>query len=199
MKKRRAFLLVILLMLIAGSISVTFVWIRKRADHPHISNAHSEAYDIEQKVMRGQLDDAITEDEAALQKNPKNLDILRGLGTICLLKATKVPAPESEQWISKAADYGTKLGAAASRTNVLDIAEVFEAGKILEGAGDLSSKKCLYYEQARNVLEEDGPVVNRGTTITQYGHTFSLDQALMERDKLKTEIGRKLVASDCAQ
>jgi len=77
--------------------------------------------------------------------------------------------------VSKAADYATKLGAAASSTNVLNIADVYEPGKILEGAGDLSSKKCLYYEQARNVLEEDGPVVNRGTTITQYGRTFSLD------------------------
>ncbi|MGH9591078.1 MAG: hypothetical protein ACRD25_11835 [Terracidiphilus sp.] len=199
MKKRRVPLLVSFLILLTGSMYLTFIWIRTQADRSHVSTVHSDANALYQKVRNGQLDDAIAEEEAALQKDPKNLGIVRGLGTICLLKASKAPPSESEQWISKAADYGTKLGASASRTNVLDIADVYQAGKILEGAGDLSGGKCLYYEQARKVLEKDGPVVKKGTTITLYGTTQSLDQVLVERDKLEAEIGKKLVASHCAE
>jgi len=199
MKMRRVFLLATLLILLTGSISVIFVWVRNKADHSHISKVHKDAHALYQKVIRGQLDDAIAEEDAALQKDPKNMGILRSLGALCLLKASKMSPPESDQWISKAADYGTKLGAATSRENLLDIGDVYQAGKILEDAGDLSGGKCSYYEQARNVLEKDGPVVNKGTTMTLYGHTHSLDKVLIERDKLKQEIGRKLVASHCAE
>ena len=199
MKKRRVFLFVAFLALFTASIAVIVVWVHKEANRSNASKVHSDANALSQKVRSGQLDDAIAEEEAALKRDPTSLAILRSLGSMCLLKASKVPLSESDRWIVKAAEYGTRLGAAASRTNALDIADVYQAAKILEDAGDLSGKKCLYYEQARNVLEKDGPVVKKGTTITLYGGTRSLDRALAERDTLKKEIGRKLVISHCAE
>jgi hypothetical protein len=198
-KKRLVLRLGSLILLIVGPISVIYIWSHAGVNESRPSKVYTDGTRLPQELRDGQLDEAIAKEEAALQKNPKNPDILRSLGSICLLKASQVSPAESEQWITRAANYGNELARSISRTNVLDIANLFEAGKILEGAGDLSDRSCLYYKQAKSVLEKDGPVVNKGTTITLYGHTQSLDQAIMERNKLMSEIEGKLVTSHCTK
>jgi hypothetical protein len=150
-----------------------------------------------QDMQRGNTYRAIEEGQRALEDDPKNTSLLQSLAIACLVQAQKEPGQQSEEWIRKSASYANGLAKNTSKQDLGAIVYIIQAGKSLEWAGNLSASKCVYYKQAIDVLENQGPVVNEGNTVTAYGRTLSLTPALKEKRKTLEEVRKKLTDAHC--
>jgi hypothetical protein len=198
MKTRKVISFAVVAFVIAALLLAAYLRFRASSSDPQTSGSNSR---ISDEVRSGQLDEAIVDEQAELVKDPRNLQVIASLGTLCLLKARKVPPEEAEKWISLGAGYAREVGETASKDDALDIANIYEAGKILENAGDLSStNKCLYYGQAKSLLENDGPQLKAGTAINAPGGPgVSADQLLAVKAALIKEIDDKRSSTHCSE
>lgn len=198
MKTRKVISFAVISFVIAAMLLAAYLRFRASSSDPQTYGSNSK---ISEEVRSGQLDEAIADEQAELLKDPKNLRMIASLGTICLLKARKVPPEESEKWISLGAGYAREVGETASKDDALDFANIYEAGKILETAGDLSSmNKCLYFGQAKSLLENDGPQLKAGTAINAPGGpSVSADQLLALKAALIKGIDSKRSSSHCSE
>lgn len=198
MNTRKAISFTVVTFVITALLLAAYLRFRASSSDPQRYGSNSK---ISEEVRNGQLDEAIADEQAELLKDPKNLEMIASLGTICLLKARKAPPEESEKWISLGAGYAREVGETASKDDALDFGNIYEAGKLLEIAGDLSStNKCLYYAQAKSLLENDGPQLKAGTVIkARGGPSVSADQLLALKAALLKEIDSKRSSSHCSE
>ena len=198
MKTKKAISFAVITFVITALLLAVYLRFRVSSSDPQTDGSNSK---ISEEVRSGQLDEAIADEQAELVKDPKNLQMIASLGTLCLLKARKVPPEESEKWISLGAGYAREVRETASKDNALDFANIYEAGKILESAGDLSSiNKCLYYGEAKSLLENDGPQLKAGTAIKAPGGAgVSADQLLVVKAALIKEIDSRRSSSHCSE
>jgi hypothetical protein len=123
--------------------------------------------------QQGQYDDAIRVALDWMKKHPEetshNWAFYDQIAVVYLMKASKDTA-HKEEWIQQAVSYYDKA-LSVHQTNDVDV-ELYEVGRGVETAGDLSStNSCFYFGRAVKVFEQEVSFI-QGDSYTAYGKTI---------------------------
>jgi hypothetical protein len=144
--------------------------------------------------LEGKFDRAIEEGQLALKDSPGNPAILSQMAMVCLIR-TKKESDHHEEWIRKGSEYAHESLRNSSKRDPMALADVIQAAKIVELAGDLSAQKCGYYSDAVEILE-NAPTLKTDTAVVD-GKELSLGPLLDQKAKKLAELQKKLADARC--
>jgi hypothetical protein len=149
-------------------------------------------------VQRERYDDAISVAQDWMSKHPNDQShaaiFYEQIATTYLIKASKDRARRDE-WVKLAVAYFDKV-LSVHQENAVDI-ELYNVGRGLESAGDLSSSdRCLYYGRAVKAFKTEFPFI-QGDSYTAYGRTIPLEPVRQESQKALGNVKAKFEKAGC--
>jgi hypothetical protein len=142
-------------------------------------------------TKRQQYDKAVQIGLDALKGKPSDGFLLSQVGLVYLQRAI-ADGQQRETWLDQATDYASKSAKAAPP----DKLNTFNAARVYESAGDLSTgKKCSYYERSKELF--DGLALDSRTTADSHGR----DSVVLAKRGLegKNRVIQKSKAANCAE
>jgi tetratricopeptide (TPR) repeat protein len=121
--------------------------------------------------------------------------IYQQIAMVYLMRAHKQSATRDD-WLRDAVFYANKSCETKSHS-AGDLLNLYEAGRILEDAGDLSSAgRCEYYRDAVKKLTDQAPLLE-GDSIAAFGYRHQLAPMRNENQKALTRVKGKFVDAGC--
>jgi tetratricopeptide (TPR) repeat protein len=120
--------------------------------------------------------------------------IYQQIAMVYLMRAHKQPASR-DNWLREAVVYANKSCETGSHS-AGDL-NLYEAGRVLEDAGDLSSaERCDYYRDAVKKLTDQAPLLE-GDSFAAFGYRHPLAPLRNENQKALTRVKGKFVDAGC--
>lgn len=160
--------------------------------NPVITKAASE---MTRYAQKGDYEKAVQIGLAAAREAPGSPWIYQQIAMMYLMRAHKQPAARDSS-LREAVLYANKSCEPESHSSG-DFFNLYEAGRILEDAGDLSSTgRCDYYRDAVKKLTDQAPLLE-GDSIAAFGYRHPLAPLRNENQKALTRVKGKFVAAGC--
>ena len=159
--------------------------------NPVITKAAAE---MTRYAQRGDYEKAVQIGLTAAREAP-DPSIYQQIAMVYLMRAHKQPVAR-DNWLREAVQYANKSCETKSNS-ARDLFNLYEAGRILEDAGDLSSTgRCDYYRDAVKKLTDQAPLLE-GDSIAAFGYRHPLAPLRNENQKALTRVKRKFVDAGC--
>lgn len=159
--------------------------------NPVITKAASE---MTRYAQKGDYEKAVQIGLAAAREAPDPV-IYQQIAMMYLMRAHKQPAAR-DSWLREAVLYANKSCETESHSSG-DFLNLYEAGRILEDAGDLSSAgRCEYYRDAVKRLTDQAPLLE-GDSFAAFGYRHHLAPMRNENQKALTRVKGKFVDAGC--
>jgi tetratricopeptide (TPR) repeat protein len=152
------------------------------------------ATEMMQYAQRGDYERAVQIGLTAAREAPAPL-IYQQIAMVYLMRAHKQPVAR-DNWVHEAALYANK-SCETEAPSPRDLLNLYEAGRILEDAGDLSpAGRCEYYRDAVKKLTDQAPLLE-GDSIAAFGYRHPLAPLRNENQKALTRVKGKFVDAGC--
>jgi tetratricopeptide (TPR) repeat protein len=159
--------------------------------NPVITKAATE---MTRYAQKGDYEKAVQIGLAAAKEAPDH-SIYQQIAMVYLMRAHKQPAGRDNS-LREAVLYANKSCETESNS-ARDLFNLYEAGRVLEDAGDLSSTgRCDYYRDAAKKLTGQAPLLE-GDSIAAFGYRRPLAPLRNENQKALTRVKRKFADAGC--
>jgi len=159
--------------------------------NPVIAKAATE---MTRYAQKGDYEKAVQIGLAAAKEAP-DPSIYQQIAIVYLMRAHKQPAAR-DNWLREAVQYANRSCETGSNPTRA-LFNLYEAGRISEDAGDLSSTgRCDYYRDAVKKLTDQEPLLE-GDSIAAFGYRHPLAPMRNENQKALTRVKGKLVDAGC--
>jgi len=159
--------------------------------NPVIAKAATE---MTRYAQKGDYEKAVQIGLAAAGEAPDPW-IYQQIAMVYLMRAHKQPAVR-DNWLREAVLYANKSCETESHS-AGDLLNLYEAGRILEDAGDLSSTgRCDYYRDAVKKMTDEAPLLE-GDSIAAFGYRHPLAPMRNENQKALTRVKGKFADAGC--
>lgn len=159
--------------------------------NPLITKAATE---MTRYAQQGEYERAVQIGLTAARESPDPW-IYQQIAMVYLMRAHKQPVAR-DNGLRAAVLYANKSCETESHS-AGDWLNLYEAGRILEDAGDLSSTgRCDYYRDAVKKLTDEAPLLE-GDSIAAFGYRHPLAPLRNENQKALTRVKRKFVDAGC--